>query len=97
VISFHIKGVTGTIDMAERKGKGHPDTICDAIAEEVSRALSRYYLENFGTIYHHNVDKALLVGGQSQSRFGGGKVLRSIELYIAGRALPVTLKAKLFL
>lgn len=72
--------------MAERKGQGHPDTICDAIAEEVSRALSLYYLENFGSVYHHNVDKALLVGGQSHPRYGGGTMLQPIELYIAGRA-----------
>ena len=43
-------------EMVERKGTGHPDTICDAASEELSRALSRYYLEHYGRIYHHNVD-----------------------------------------
>lgn len=74
------------IEMAERKGIGHPDTICDEIAEHISIALSRYYLEHFGAVMHHNVDKALLVGGQSQPAYGGGKVLKPISIIIAGRA-----------
>jgi S-adenosylmethionine synthetase len=36
------------VEVVERKGIGHPDTICDALAEEVSRALSRHYLQRFG-------------------------------------------------
>ena len=38
-------------EVVERKGLGHPDTICDALAEAVSLRLSRYYLERFGLIY----------------------------------------------
>jgi S-adenosylmethionine synthetase len=72
--------------MAERKGLGHPDTICDAIAEECSGALCRYYLERFGQILHHNVDKVLLRGGSARAVFGGGEVLAPIEVYLAGRA-----------
>jgi S-adenosylmethionine synthetase len=46
------------LEIVERKGLGHPDTICDALAENLSVALSRFYIERFGTILHHNVDKA---------------------------------------
>jgi len=74
------------IEMAERKGTGHPDSICDHIAEHVSIALCNYYLEHFGTILHYNVDKALLVGGRSNPVYHGGKIIKQIELYIAGRA-----------
>jgi S-adenosylmethionine synthetase len=74
------------IEIVERKGVGHPDTICDAIAEALSVALSRRYLERFGAILHHNVDKALLRGGAAHARFGGGEVLQPIDLYLAGRA-----------
>jgi S-adenosylmethionine synthetase len=73
-------------EIVERKGIGHPDTICDALAEEVSRALSRHYLERFGRVLHHNVDKALLCGGASAPRFGGGEVTEPIEIILAGRA-----------
>lgn len=74
------------IEIVERKGIGHPDTLCDALAEQLSRNLCRFYLDNFGFVLHHNVDKVLLSGGVSASRFGGGKIIAPIEIYIAGRA-----------
>ena len=74
-------------EIVERKGTGHPDTICDCIAEELSVELSKLYMEEFGAVMHHNVDKALLVGGVADPVFGGGKVISPIEIYIVGRAL----------
>jgi S-adenosylmethionine synthetase len=74
------------VEIVERKGIGHPDTVCDALAEEVSLALSRFYLERFGFVLHHNVDKVLLRGGSAQPAFAGGTVTEPIELYLAGRA-----------
>ncbi len=76
-------------EVVERKGKGHPDTICDYIAEATSRALSRYYIENFGRILHHNVDKGLLIAGRSSPQFGGGEILEPIRVIIGGRATLV--------
>ena len=73
-------------EIVERKGLGHPDTICDALTENLSRALSRVYLERFGAILHHNVDKALLCGGAARPAFGGGEVTEPIDIYLAGRA-----------
>ena len=73
-------------EFVERKGRGHPDTICDAVAEAVSIALSRAYLDRFGRILHHNVDKVLLVGGESRPRFGGGTLVSPIRIVLAGRA-----------
>jgi len=74
------------LEVVERKGIGHPDTICDALCEELSRALSRHYLAQAGRVLHHNVDKALLRGGVARPAFGGGQVLEPIEIYLAGRA-----------
>jgi len=73
------------VELVERKGLGHPDYIADASAEAVSRALSNYYLEKYGVILHHNVDKVLVVGGQANPRFGGGDVLQPIYILVAGR------------
>lgn len=73
-------------EIVERKGIGHPDTICDYLAEELSRSLCRLYIDSFGSIMHHNVDKALLVGGRARAEFGGGEVLEPIEIYLVGRA-----------
>ena len=74
------------VEIVERKGIGHPDTICDALAEELSRALCQFYLKHFGFILHHNVDKVLLRGGSSKAIFNGGEILAPIEIYMAGRA-----------
>jgi S-adenosylmethionine synthetase len=74
------------VEIVERKGLGHPDTICDAVAEEVSLALSRFYLERFGFVLHHNVDKVLLRGGAAHASFGGGGVDEPMDLYLSGRA-----------
>jgi S-adenosylmethionine synthetase len=74
------------VEIVERKGLGHPDSICDALAEEFSLALSRFYRDRFGRVLHHNVDKALLWGGSARARFGGGRVERPLELFMAGRA-----------
>jgi S-adenosylmethionine synthetase len=74
------------VEVVERKGLGHPDTICDGIAEHISVRLCRYYLDRFGIILHHNVDKVLLCGGAAHPAFGGGEVLEPIEIYLAGRA-----------
>jgi S-adenosylmethionine synthetase len=74
------------LEMAERKGRGHPDTICDALAENLSIGLARFYLERFGAILHHNVDKGLLLGGAARPAFGGGELLEPIEIILAGRA-----------
>jgi len=75
------------VEIVERKGKGHPDSICDNIAEKFSIELSKYYFKNFGRIYHHNVDKAVLIGGKSIPKFKGGELLERIEIKIVGRAI----------
>jgi len=75
-----------SIEVVERKGLGHPDTICDHLSEELSRALCRHYLEQFGLILHHNVDKSLLAAGRSQPAFGGGRILEPMDIYLSGRA-----------
>lgn len=74
------------IELVESKGTGHPDTLCDNLCEEASKALSKYYIKHFGSVLHHNVDKGLIVAGVSKPRFKGGKVVKPIEVTIAGRA-----------
>ena len=78
---------TRPAEIVERKGLGHPDTICDMLSERLSLALSKRYLDSFGLILHHNVDKALLRAGRSEPRFGGGRILEPIEIYLSGRAM----------
>jgi S-adenosylmethionine synthetase len=74
------------IELVERKGLGHPDSLCDGISEAVSRALSRMYLDSFGRILHHNTDETHIVGGQAVPAFGGGKVTQPAYVVLVGRA-----------
>jgi len=74
------------LEIVERKGLGHPDYICDAVMEQVSLRLSKEYLEKTGTILHHNVDKSLLVAGQTEVRFGGGCVKQPMLFVFGDRA-----------
>jgi len=74
------------VEIVERKGLGHPDTICDALAERLSVALCRYYLEHFDLVLHHNVDKVLLWAGVSRPEIGGGEIIEPMEVFLAGRA-----------
>lgn len=74
-------------ELVERKGIGHPDTVCDAVADACSRALCAYYLENYDRVYHHNVDKAALVGGTAKPEYGGGLIIQPQYFLIVGRAI----------
>ena len=74
------------VEIVERKGTGHPDYICDATMDAISVALCREYLREFGTILHHNIDKSLLAAGRVEKHFGGGRVVRPMELTIGDRA-----------
>jgi S-adenosylmethionine synthetase len=73
-------------EIVERKGLGHPDSICDSIMEEIALALNGEYTRRVGEILHNNIDKGMLVAGRVRRRFGGGKVLRPMELVIGDRA-----------
>ncbi len=74
------------VEIVERKGRGHPDSICDALMEAVSLALSREYIKRVGRVLHHNIDKGLLVAGEAEKRFGGGTITSPMELIIGDRA-----------
>lgn len=73
------------LEVVERKGIGHPDTLADGIAETISIDYCKYCLEKFGVIPHHNLDKLLLMGGQGKFGFGIGKMTKPWQLVINGR------------
>ncbi|MHC1573281.1 MAG: methionine adenosyltransferase [Candidatus Syntropharchaeales archaeon] len=74
------------IELVERKGIGHPDSICDGIAEAVSRGLCSEYNKRYGTILHHNTDEVAIVAGRSRPAFGGGEIIAPIYILLNGRA-----------
>ncbi len=74
------------IEIVERKGLGHPDSICDGVAETVSRELGQMYLDRFGKPLHYNTDETQLAAGRAAPAFGGGEMLEPIYLLVVGRA-----------
>jgi len=74
------------VEIVERKGIGHPDSLCDGIAENVSRALSNLYLDRVGEVLHYNTDETQLAAGNAAPAFGGGEVVEPIYVLIVGRA-----------
>ena len=75
--------------IVERKGLGHPDTLADHLAERLSQAYSRYTVQQFGAVLHHNFDKLALLGGASEVRYGGGKMTSPVRVLVNGRAAPM--------
>ncbi len=76
----------GDIEVVERKGVGHPDTLSDALAEELSRTYANYTLKEFGYILHNDFDKVGIVGGKSAVKFGEGSITKQIILLLNYRA-----------
>lgn len=74
------------VEVVERKGLGHPDYICDAIMEQISVNLSQKYLDTFGTVLHHNIDKGMLIAGEVEGKFGGGRIVSPMRLIFGDRA-----------
>jgi len=74
------------IELVERKCLGHPDSLADGIAESISQALCKAYLDECGVVLHHNTDQGEIVAGESLPKFGGGKVIKPIYILLDGRA-----------
>ncbi len=74
------------VEFVERKGLGHPDSICDSVMEAAATALRGEYVQRCGRVLHHNLDKALLVAGQSEPKLGGGKIVAPMQIIAGDRA-----------
>ncbi len=74
------------VEIVERKGIGHPDSLADGMAEAMSRELSKEYIRRFGAVLHHNTDETQIVAGRSNPCFGGGEIIEPIYVLLVGRA-----------
>lgn len=75
------------IEIVERKGIGHPDSISDGIAETVSEALCKMYMDELGGVLHHNTDEVQITAGESNPVFGGGEIIKPIDILLTGRGV----------
>lgn len=78
------------VEMVERKGLGHPDSLCDGIAEQIARDYACWCEYQLGAHLHHNFDKVQIVAGHTAVTFGSGEMLRPIRVQIAGRGSDQT-------
>ncbi len=76
-----------SFEIVERKGLGHPDTICDRVMDAAARDLARSYIELFGAPQHFNLDKGLLAAGRTTPGFGGGSIEAPMRLVFGDRAV----------
>ena len=74
------------VEIVERKGIGHPDSVSDALAEEVSKALCKMYKKEYGHVLHHNTDETQIAAGSAAPRFGGGNIIDPVYILLVGRA-----------
>lgn len=72
-------------EVVERKGVGHPDTLADALAEELSRVYSKYCYDTFGAVLHHNLDKLYIGAGWTKNSFGSVEKIKPIKVLVNGR------------
>lgn len=73
-------------EIIERKGIGHPDTICDILAARLSRDYAKYAVANCdGLVLHHQFDKVMIIGGKTDVTWGYGRFIEPVVLNIAGR------------
>ncbi len=87
-----------THETVERKGVGHPDSLADALALELSRQYSRFTVRECGAVLHHQFDKLVIVGGRTEVTWGAGHFVEPIRVLLlgrvtrsfAGKTLPVT-------
>ncbi|MDJ1130779.1 methionine adenosyltransferase [Streptomyces iconiensis] len=73
-------------ELVERKGVGHPDTMCDAMAERMSRYYSQHCLKEFGGVAHHWFDKVTLYGGGADTDYGRGTLTSPYRVMVFGKA-----------
>lgn len=73
-------------ELIERKGAGHPDSICDELASLLSQKYSAFTVKHCnGMVLHHQIDKLMLIGGKTEVSFGGGAFVEPIQIILAGR------------
>lgn len=74
------------VEIVERKGIGHPDSVADGIAESVSKELCKMYIKEFGHVLHHNTDETQIAAGKAAPKFGGGTIIDPSYILLVGRA-----------
>jgi S-adenosylmethionine synthetase len=82
-----LRGIEQTpVEVVERKGRGHPDTLADEFAEHFVTEYVRWCRRAFGVDLNHWVDKCVLIGGASRNGFGQSSMTVPIRAMVIGKA-----------
>ena len=77
------------VEIVERKGIGHPDSLSDIIAEYFSNVYSRYCLDKYDVVLNHWFDKILISGGEAILKPGNSKVIKKPKVYLFGKITSI--------
>ncbi|MBU0766631.1 hypothetical protein KKF55_02515 [Patescibacteria group bacterium] len=72
------------IETVEKKGAGHPDSMADAVAEELASVINDYFLSKYGVIPRYNADLVSIFGGDVEFDFGRGRVNKKATIDLGG-------------
>ncbi|MEW6610667.1 MAG: methionine adenosyltransferase [Patescibacteria group bacterium] len=74
-----------SFEIIERKGIGHPDVICDSLAENAAKILQRYCLKRYDQYCRFNIDQVHLYGGETCVEFGKGEMISPFTISLYGK------------
>ena len=80
------------IEIVERKGSGHPDSLACKIAENSCRQLCFYYKDNYKVIPRFNIDQVEINGGEVEVNFQKNHLVKKGSITITGKATSLAIK-----
>jgi S-adenosylmethionine synthetase len=73
------------IEVVERKGIGHPDSLAELVADAFIRCYAKFALSTFGVVPNVSVDKTTLIGALATLRPGSHVIERGARALLVGK------------
>lgn len=77
------------MEIVERKGIGHPDTVCDIVSDLTMSAYSEALGKKLGGVPNGSFDKVAVAGGVAILGFNACEVVTPPTYYLLGKAMEV--------
>lgn len=75
-------------EVVKRLGIGHQNSLSDGIAEAILSAFHDIYLRDYGEIQPAEIQEVKIIGGKTEPKFGGGKIIEPSTIFIKGIVAP---------
>jgi S-adenosylmethionine synthetase len=79
----------GEFEIIERKGIGHPDTVCDILSANTISSYITALSAEMGGVPNGWFDKVAISGGEAEIGFGESKIVKLPGIYLFGKAMAV--------